>query len=692
MKTIKILGGVVAVCFLAMGLMTEASAQYYNYGRKPSLSVSQEGGYGSYKVFVSNGDSNSRVVLYAKAQNSNLWSTVVDPIGQTDYNGSLNITTYLGSGMEQFYVTVNSQSSDTVSVGVGSCLYGCGNSGNLWFSPQNPTLNVGQSLAVSISSSGYGYNTSYYISSNSNPSVVTASVSGSILNLYGSQSGSSTINVCHNTSGSCNTIYVVVNAGQGNGNLWFSQSTVNLNQDQNSTINIYSNNQNSGAFYISSNSNYNVVSATVSGNVLSLRGVGNGSANVVVCQYNNNACATLLVSVNASNSGNIWFSPSSLNMNAGQSTTVYIYGSQNYTGSYYISSGSNSYIAAVSITGNQLTVTAYNQGSTSLVVCQSSNVSTCGTLNLTVSGGGWGQNLTFSQNNITLSSGQSANISIYGNGSYYISSNSSAYVASVSLSAGNLYVYGNTQGNTAIIVCQNSPYACGTVMVNVSGSGNTGTLNFSNTTLPVITLGQYYSYQMQAYGGTAPYNFYVVSGQLPVGLSLSQSGFISGIAQNAQSSSFQVRVSDNYGRNATASFTISGNGGVLGSSTYPNGQLISENGTVYIVYRGQKSGFASAHIFTGFGFKFSNVLNVGYNNIPSTGYIINNLNTSHPWGSWVQSGSTIYFVHEQGLVPVPSWEIFLNNRGSSSLVVPANIYDFQKPILAPMSWSDSRLN
>ncbi len=679
-----------AVCFLVAGLTTKTSAQYYNYGRKPSLSVSQEGGYGSYRIAVYNGDSNSRVVLYAKAQNSNLWSTVVDPIGITDYSGNLTVTTYLGYGMDQFYVTVNSQSSDTVSVGSVNCLYNCGNNGSIWFSPSSPTLNVGQSLAVSISNASY-YSNSYYISSNSNPSVVSASISGTVVNLYGNQSGSASINICQNSGTYCNTLYVVVNPGQTNGNLWFSQSSVNLNQAQNTSVNIYSNNQNTGSFYVSSNSNYNVVSASISGNVLNLNGVGLGTANVVVCQYNNNACATVYVNVNGSNSGSVWFSPSSLNMTSGQSTTVYIYSSQNYSGSYFLSNNTNSYIAAVSINGNQLTVTGYNQGTLSLNVCQSSNSGTCGTLNITVTGGSWNQNLTFSQSNISLSSGQSANISVYGNGSYYISSNSNAYVASASLSAGNLNIYGNTQGNTAIVVCQNSPYACGTVMVNVSGSNNSGTLSFSNTTLPNMVLGQYYSYQLQVYGGNSPYSFYVVSGQLPAGLSLSQNGFISGVVQNTQSTSFQVRASDNYGRSSTANFVISGNGGVLGTSTYPNGQLISENGTVYIVYRGQKSAFASAYVFTGFGFKFSNVMNVGYNNIPNTGYIINSLSTSHPWGAWIQSGNTIYFVHEQGLIPVPSWEIFVNNRGASSLVVPANSYDFQKPILAPMTWNDTRL-
>jgi len=43
-------------------------------------------------------------------------------------------------------------------------------------------------------------------------------------------------------------------------------------------------------------------------------------------------------------------------------------------------------------------------------------------------------------------------------------------------------------------------------------------------------------------------------------------------------------------------------------SAYANGSLFSENGTVYIVYKNTKTGFASPLFFTALGFKFTNVL------------------------------------------------------------------------------------
>ena len=138
-------------------------------------------------------------------------------------------------------------------------------------------------------------------------------------------------------------------------------------------------------------------------------------------------------------------------------------------------------------------------------------------------------------------------------------------------------------------------------------------------------------------------------------------------------------------------FNITSSGSVLGGQQYANGQLIKENGTVYIVYRGAKSGFSSSAAFTGFGFKFSNVLDTGYTGMPNTGYTITTSNTSHPWGSWVKSGQTIYFVHQQGLIPVPSWEIFINNGGRAEWIVSANSYDLNRPMLPNMIWSDNRL-
>lgn len=628
---------------------------------------------GSY--YISN-NSNSSVVS-ASLSGNNLYL-----YGQSAGSATITVCQSSASACGSLYV----------NVGGGSGY------GNLWFSPSNPNLYVGQSLAVSINSgvntNNYNYGSNvYYISNNSNSSVVSANISGTVLNLYGLQNGSATINVCHSSLNFCASLYVTVGGGGSTGSLYVSPSSLNLSAGQSANATIYGSNTSLGSYYISSNSNYNAATASISGSTVYVTAGNGGNTTFTICQYNNNAgCASLYVTVGGgSGYGNVWISPSTINMTAGQTTSAYIYSSSNYSGSYYISSNSNSFVASASISGSRLDITAINSGQTNFNVCQSSYSGNCANLPVTVSGYGGSGTVTFSQNYLNLTAGQSATVTVYGNGGYYISSNSNSSAVSASLSSNVINLYAYNSGSSAIVVCQNNPYGCGTLSVNVSGGGNYGgTLTFNSATLPNMVLGQYYNYQLQVSGGSPPYNFQLTSGQLPQGLYLTSGGMLYGTPQNSAYSTFSIRASDNYGRSASANFTIGG-GGVLGNSTYPSGQLIKEDGTVYLVYRGRKSGFSSASVFTAFGFKFSNVLNVGYSSLPGSGYIINNSNTSHPWGAWILSGQTVYFVHEQGLIPVPSWEILTNNRGQSSFIVPANSYDFQRPVLSPMTMNDSRL-
>jgi|GEM_PF-1027413 len=80
------------------------------------------------------------------------------------------------------------------------------------FSPNNPTIGVGQSLNVNISG-GSGSITSgnYYISSNSNSTIVQANVVANVLSLSGLNSGSAVVVVCASTN-SCSSLSVAVQA------------------------------------------------------------------------------------------------------------------------------------------------------------------------------------------------------------------------------------------------------------------------------------------------------------------------------------------------------------------------------------------------------------------------------------------------------------------------------------------------
>lgn len=64
----------------------------------------------------------------------------------------------------------------------------------------------------------------------------------------------------------------------------------------------------------------------------------------------------------------------------------------------------------------------------------------------------------------------------------------------------------------------------------------------TGSTLPATLEGHPYNVQLQASDGTAPLRWSLASGSLPPGISLSQSGVLSGTATNADSRSFEFRV------------------------------------------------------------------------------------------------------------------------------------------------------
>jgi hypothetical protein len=385
-----------------------------------------------------------------------------------------------------------------------------------------------------------------------------------------------------------------------------------------------------------------------------------------------------------------FYSPQTINIPLGASVTWRNDGGTSHT----ITADDSSFESGTILLGGTYTRTFYTSG-TFRYYCRFHGSPGSGMWGTVVVGGGStaGNLITLSNNNLNLTAGQSASVFVNNFSSgLYLGTNTNPNVATVSLLGSTITVQAINQGVTTIYVCQTSPAVCVNLIVNVSGySGGSGNLTFQNTSLPIITLGQYYNYQLQVYGGQAPYNFVVSNGSLPNGLILSSSGQIYGTVNNAQNANFTVRVNDNYGRSGSMNFVLN-TPSVLGTSAYKNGQLIKEGGTIYIVYRNQKSGFANLPAFQGFGFKLSNVMDISNSGLSNSGFVITTSNASHPWGSWVKSGQTVYFVHESGLVPVPDWNTFLNNNGQAHLIVDANIKDFALPILSPMVWSDGRLN
>lgn len=181
----------------------------------------------------------------------------------------------------------------------------------------------------------------------------------------------------------------------------------------------------------------------------------------------------------------------------GQTVTVT---SQGNTTAVYAGLSPNSTIAVLQINGTQISITGRQIGSTNATICYVGTASNCAALAINVQSANV-QSLSFSQNNVTLTIGQSSTINIYGGSGYYVSSNTNSSIATPSINGSVLTVYGAASGSTNISVCS-SASGCGTIYATVNASGSGQSVSFSSSN-PTISVGQ--SYSVQVYGGTSYY-------------------------------------------------------------------------------------------------------------------------------------------------------------------------------------------
>lgn len=247
------------------------------------------------------------------------------------------------------------------------------NSTAISFSQSNPFVPLSQSITVTIYG---GSGTNFYVSSNSNPSVVQPNISSNILTLVPLTTGTSQISICA-TGGSCATLTATVNnAGSANEPISLSQNSLSILAGQQASVTIYGG---SAPYYFYSDSS-SYFNGSVSGNVLTVYGVNQGSGTARVCA--SVGCANLSISVGTTTStlSAPSFNQNNISLSSGQQTTVYI----SNTGSYYVANNSAPLVASVNITGTSVFVTAGTAtGSTQIAICQ--NGGQCSTLYISVS-------------------------------------------------------------------------------------------------------------------------------------------------------------------------------------------------------------------------------------------------------------------------------------------------------------------
>lgn len=623
-----------------------------------SVPVTVSGGNGSYTIL---NNSNSSVI-------------------QTNISGAtVTLSTSASSGSSAITVC----SSDMLSCGIINASAGSSSTVPVSFSQTNPTISLGQSLNISLSG---GNSASYYLSSNSNSAAVQASISGSVLTIVGNTNGSSTLSVC-SSSGSCGFLTVTVQYVSSGGTIQLSQNTISLlvGQVMSVTVTGGSTPYNLGTYQSS------LFQASLNSNIVTISGLSAGSGVLNVCSAGG-SCASLTVVVNNSGSGTpMSFSQSTLSLSPGSSGAVTITGA----GGYYVSNSSNPAVASVLISGSTAIVTGNSTGNDNVSICQSGGQ--CAILFVTVSSSASSNSIpTFSPSSPSVAAGQSVNVSISSAsaGNYYVSANSNTSVATVSLNNSILTVSGQSSGTATIVVCASSGI-CGPLTVTVIPAGSSS-ISLSPATAS-LAVGQNFTVNISGGSGyyvSANSNQSVAGAQLS-GSVLTISGLAAGSSSvgvcqsNGQCATLPVTVSDS--SSGSASSTSPAGSGSSAQSVYSSGQLISENGTIYIVYKNTKVGFANAKAFLGLGFKFSDVTAAGSSGLAVSERVVTSASGAHPRGAWVLSGKTVYFVTPDGLIPVPTWDIFLSNGGQADFLVKANAADLTFPKLYPMTAGDTRV-
>ncbi len=372
------------------------------------------------------------------------------------------------------------------------------------FSQSNVTVPYGQNVSVTIG----GGTGSYSVVTNSSPTVIQASINGSAVNLYGSSnSGSAVITVCSSNMSSCGVINATASSASTS-SVTFSQSNPSLIPGQVSSVTLSGS---SGSYYVSSNTNTNVVQTNVVGNTLTLTGNAVGSSVVTVCT-STGGCGLINVTV-ATAGTSISLSQTTASLTVGQTISVIASGA----GSYYIQNNSNSNVATASVTGSTINVGGTSVGTTNITVCQTGGQ--CSILYVTVTGSSSGTTFAPNPPSLTIPVGQTANSSLPGSGSYYISSNTSPSIATALINGGFVAVTGVSAGTTNITVCQ-SFGQCAILPVTVTGGTSTtgsGTTT-TNTSSSALTLTQVLSVgqgiNLMIAGGTTPYGLSSNSGSI----------------------------------------------------------------------------------------------------------------------------------------------------------------------------------
>lgn len=151
--------------------------------------------------------------------------------------------------------------------------------------PPHVTMYVGETKTVQISGDG----TIYYIGTNGRPDIAGAFLKDGVLTVSAYYPGEGSVSVCSYVQSALSCVNLNISVlkktdEQKDKAATISFSKSNITIDIGQTVNLTVEGSRSGVYYMSANSDPEVVYAGISGNIITIKGTKIGGSNITICQ------------------------------------------------------------------------------------------------------------------------------------------------------------------------------------------------------------------------------------------------------------------------------------------------------------------------------------------------------------------------------------------------------------------------
>lgn len=119
------------------------------------------------------------------------------------------------------------------------------------------------------------------------------------------------------------------------------------------------------------------------------------------------------------------------------------------------------------------------------------------------------------------------------------------------------------------------------------------------------------------------------------------------------------------------------------TGSFASNTLVVDNRVIYVIEGQSKVGFTTLAAFEGLGYKIKYAISGDTADYKLSSYLLSSPIQEHPWGTWLIYQGTIYYSTSGGMIPAPSWAVFLSNSGQSHFVLSMSADDITALKIGP---------